>query len=259
MTGHDLWVYGVVAQGDEVRPEERNIEGGEDFVWIRAASLSALASYVPAADYNEKALARHQDDASWVVGRVQASAAVIADVFSRRVIIPFKFGAVFSTPESLQKRLHEQRTEFHELLKRLENKEEWGVKIFGSIEAQSIRMVEWKLDQAVKNGVTSGKLYMLKKQLRQSNLRDAERDLKEKARRVHQLLLMSTDAHQIGKAVSEPPISGNSVCLMKSSYLVSSSERNQFLTRIHDAGRQYEELQVKVSGPWAPYSFCRTK
>ncbi len=256
MKPRSLWAYGVVARGDELKPEKPDISGGKDFLWVRTATLSALASYVPDTEYNEDTLAKQQNNPQWIIDKVQACVSVVAFISSRRVIIPFRFGSVFSTEQSLKEKLDRHSHVFHELLQRLAGTEEWGVKVFASVASQAQQMVEGTLDQAAKSGMSPGRRYMLKKQLLVSALSDAQRDLKEKADLIHRSLVTMTSAHQPGRPAIEPPNADKSICLMKSSYLVPNSNLSQFLAQIEDLTGRYENLHIQVSGPWAPYSFC---
>lgn len=258
MTERVFWIYGVVAQGDEVLPQVCDIEGGDHFTWITYRHLSILASSVPANEYAEEIIEAHKDDANWVLPRVAASAAVIASVFEQVEIIPLKFGTIFSTVERLHARLSSQEATFCHMLEDLRGKEEWGLKIFGYVERHIETVIGQEVALALQKGMTPGRLYLFKKQVGRSSRKQAEDRLRKAVNTARQFLLDHGYVALPGSIAREQRLPDGATPLFKGAYLVARNARDHFISLIDDLQTQWaqEHLVMTLSGPWAPYSFC---
>lgn len=258
MTEWVFWIYGVVAQGDEVSPKVRDIEGGDNFTWITYRHLSALASSVPANEYSEDIMVGRTEDANWVLPRVAAAAGVIASVFEHVEIIPLKFATIFSTVEQLHARLSSQEATFRQMLEDLKGKEEWGLKVFGHVDRVIETIIGHEIAQALQRGMTPGRLYLFKKQIEQSSRKQAEDSLRKAAYTVQQFLLDHGYVGLSGRIAGEQRLRDGAIPLFKAAYLVERNTRDHFIDLVNHLQSQWEQehLVMKISGPWAPYSFC---
>src|SRR3989338_777306 len=98
-------------------PKLKEIENLVDKPYfIYHQSLYAIVNKVKESEFDEENLKRNLADLEWIM--------------KDACVIPFKFATIFNTEDNLKAMLSQHLKEFKALLIKLEDKEEWGVKIY---------------------------------------------------------------------------------------------------------------------------------
>ena len=99
--------------------------------------LRLAVSAVPAADYDEAALALGLQNLEWVGRRAVAHEAVVEHFLTAPAVLPMQLFALFTSDERAQAHVARDRRRIDRILTRIERKHEWGLRL--TFDEQSAR------------------------------------------------------------------------------------------------------------------------
>jgi hypothetical protein len=208
---------------------------------IKALRLAGHDCWISRVDRNEFAerLAENMENLEWLATVGVRHQRAVADLAAKVEILPARFGTVFLSDDSLRDHVEGSRKSIQSVFKKITGSEEWGVKVFQSIQSERPAMIE----------AASGTDYLKRKA--QSVMPHSKEGDPELDRFSQSLRDLSVDATAGGKASSGQPN-----LLWHGSFLVKRSRHEQF----SDALKQFtakhgQRYRVECSGPWPPYSF----
>lgn len=172
-------------------------------------------------------------------------AQVVRGCFRQGTVLPFRFGTIFDTEESLKQAVRSNRRAFGESVARLKGKAEMHVKLL-------VRDGALKELRDVEIPDTVGGEYLAK--LREKAVADRERQTKAKA--------LSVQVHRLFNPLEEE-ISCKRVdtdgILIDIAHLIDSKSIEKYQNRYASAAKQLKNCEMSVSGPWPPYHFLPGK
>jgi hypothetical protein len=237
---HCVYIYAVVPERTTVvssiasAAEVRLIRAGDLCFVVGSADLDALARVNDAAsDPRELAELAQSHDA--VIRAVMAVA---------ESVIPFRLGTVLNDDRAVRAYATAHMAEMAGLLDRLAGSAEWGVRV--SLSAQ--RLPASRPEPA---GTRPGTAHLVR---RRQELADAERRRRDRATSAaavaEELRTLAADATH-GQ--------GGGAAILDESYLVRHTHTGRFLGAAERLGAQLasDDLLLRVTGPWPPYSFAR--
>jgi hypothetical protein len=172
-------------------------------------------------------------------------ARVVSVCFRQGTVLPFRFGTIFDTEDSLRQAVRANRRAFGESVARLKGKAEMHVKLI-------VRNGSLKQLQDVQIPDTVGGEYLSK--LREKAVADRERQTKAKAIsvQVHRLF------NPLEEEVSCKRVDTNGM-LIDIAHLIDSKSIEKYQNRYSSAAKQLKDCEMSVSGPWPPYHFVPGK
>src|SRR5438477_5318710 len=172
-------------------------------------------------------------------------ARVVSVCFRQGTVLPFRFGTIFNSEESLRQAVRSNRRAFGESVARLKGKSEMHVKLL-------LRNGTLKALQDVQIPDTVGGEYLSK--LREKAVADRERQTKAKA--------LSVQVHRLFNPLEEE-VSCKRVntdgMLIDIVHLIDSKSVEKYQNRYTSAAKQLKDCQLAISGPWPPYHFLPGK
>ncbi|HJT70295.1 MAG TPA: GvpL/GvpF family gas vesicle protein [Terriglobales bacterium] len=172
-------------------------------------------------------------------------ARVVSVCFRQGTVLPFRFGTIFDSDDSLRQAVRANRRAFGESVARLKGKSEMHVKLL-------VKDGTLKSLQDVQIPDTVGGEYLAK--LREKAAADRERQTKAKA--------LSVQVHRLFNPLEEE-ISCKRVntdgMLIDIAHLIDSKSVEKYQNRYSSALKQLKDCEVSVSGPWPPYHFMPGK
>ena len=170
---------------------------------------------------------------------------VVRACFRQGTVLPFRFGTIFDTEESLKQAVRSNRRAFGESVARLKGKAEMHVKLL-------VRDGALKELRDVEIPDTVGGEYLAK--LREKAVADRERTTKAKA--------LSVQVHRLFNPLEEE-ISCKRVdtdgILIDIAHLIDTKSIEKYQNRYSSAAKQLKNCEISVSGPWPPYHFLPGK
>lgn len=245
------YLYAVAADHGSERPESdlTGVAGAAVRVLTRG-DLRAYVSTVPLSQFGEEALRRNLEDLAWLEATARAHHAVVDAVARAGPTGPVRLVTVYSGDQQVYDLLAERAAEFSDVLAGIAGRREWGVKAYAAAEAAPE-------ETAAAEGAgrkRPGTAYL---QRRQHSLRvrdEARRRALSLAEQLYAELARIAAASR-RHPPQDPQLSGRTDwMIINASFLVDDSRAAGFRSVV--ARSTSPELDVQLTGPWAPYSFA---
>jgi hypothetical protein len=170
-------------------------------------------------------------------------------------VIPMSFSTVFKTSEDIIELLRTAYDAFHDVLVKMEDKLEFGVKVLWEPDV-IIREIE-KDDEnlrLLRQEISSQKGSTYFARMQYGRLVDSLL-----AERSEQLVadIFSTLSRVSVASRTNKPIGDKMV--LNAAFLVSRDRESDFDAKVKDMDAKYENLKFKFTGPWPPYNFVNIR
>jgi len=204
--------------------------------------------YAVVSDINKTDLINDKSNAIQYAGVIE----ILAQQFT---LLPMRFGSLMESTDLITKMLERNHHEFHQNLQKVENKYEFGLKVFCDSEklkaelrarSEADNKTPAKAISEIKNSMY--KNYMIKK-------------LKE--HRLEELLLTYVDsviADITGyltrlNAVNKFKKMATETTIIDAVFLLDKERKDALIHTFGDLQNQYTRLKFVLTGPWPPYNF----
>ncbi|WP_066943937.1 GvpL/GvpF family gas vesicle protein [Streptomyces lushanensis] len=242
------------ATPDALDEELRRVRGvaGAPVRLVRAHGLAAVASPVPARDFDESALKDRLEDMEWLESVARAHHAVVETVFARTTVLPLRLATLHLDDDRVRDMLARRAEEFRTLLGRLDGQVEWGVKVYALPPPAGSPVPAATAGSA---GGSPGRDYLRGRQRQRRSGEDAWRAARDAVLRVDaeaRVLAVERVQHRLqqGELATGPGYN-----VTNDAYLVPRGSGDDFRARVEGAAEGLGGIRVETTGPWAPYSF----
>jgi len=177
-------------------------------------------------------------------------------------IIPMRFCTVYKSSERIREVLEEQYEKFLTTLRFLQNKEEWGLKIFFDPQQleKEISKVSAKVQEMQKeiSANSSGKAFFLKKKLAGLIKEEVETKSLIYADECYARLARLADRSCFNKLLGQEVTGRAKEMILNAAYLVVRDKTADFRQEVALLEQEYGALglEFSVTGPWPAYHFC---
>ena len=244
-------------------PKLKEIENLVDEPYfIYHQSLYAIVNKVKESEFAEENLKRNLADLEWIKVKASIHEKAIEGVMKNTCVIPFKFATLFNTESNLKTMLRAHLEEFKDILIKLEDKEEWGVKIYcnsGKLKESLMQEDEQLLniDKEI-NSSLPGKSYLLKKKKEELLNIAVNKKLNEYGQVSFDRLKEKSMEARINKLLPKEVTERNDEMILNSAFLINKDKVGDFLNIVDDLRVEYTDkgLFFDCTGPWPPYNFC---
>ena len=176
-------------------------------------------------------------------------------VMTEHTVLPMSFGTVFKTREDVTAFLKSAYRAFSDVLDKMENKLEFGLKVLWDRDAVIHQIeVEDEDIHRLKNeiAVQKGSTYFARMQY--GRLIDAALQAKSE-RYVSEIFDRLRDVSVAARA--NKPIGDRMI--LNAAFLVSRDSEEGFDKRVKELGATHDKLTFKYTGPWPPYNFVNIR
>ena len=217
----------------------------------------AVVQEVPLEMFAGPAAEARLQDLAWVGPRACRHEEVVERAMQHSPVLPARFGALFSSPESLKALIEDHYEAIFQFLDYAGDKEEWAVKgLLDREEAQRYRGTAGS--QEASPSSSPGRRYLMERRhhvqavqevsswARETDLALAT-ELKRCAADFRRLRPLSQEASGRGREM-----------VFNWAFLVAHRDREVFRSQVEklSAEQAGRGLVLELSGPWPPYSFC---
>jgi len=221
----------------------RAVDAGRG-VWLVVADA-------PLDRYGEKPIEKGLRDLSWVTPVAVAHEAVVEHLARTGTVLPMKLLTLFRSDARALDHVARQRARIERLLKRLEGREEWGLRVLLD-EASALRRARDEARSAAAGA--PGAAFLLRKKKEH----DAARELIEHARdRADELFeLLSAKADDARRRPPPPGEIGKRV-LLDAAFLLPRRKLKSFQSAVRASAKKLaaRDYQLTLTGPWPAYTF----
>ena len=224
--------------------------GGTDLRVVSVGDhLWAIVETVRESLYGEAALARGLPDLEWVGRRAVAHERVIESFLSAPALLPMQLFTLFTSDQRVIDHVRADRTRIGRILKRVEGKVEFGVRLTWNEKAMR--------DEAASRPVRTGAEFLARKRDILDVTRTRFGDARKAADRIYKSIAKQASASQ-RRTTLERAAAGSRL-LLDAAFLVATRNRRGFKTAISQNTRELRGsgVDVVVSGPWPAYNFIQ--
>jgi hypothetical protein len=237
-------------------------EAAADIVALPAGKLWAVTVHVSPETFGEAAFKKNLGDLAWVEQHVRHHEAIIERVMQKQVVVPFKFGTIFSSDDNAKKFLNDHAADIEMLLTALNGKEEWGVKLYCEPTAFKTHIARTdaeilRLDAAIQTA-TAGKSFFLSK--KRNDLLDAilQQDLSQQGQIIFDRLATHSVQTRTNRLLPKAVTERTDEMILNAAFLVPKPSVTAFADACAEMQQTYADsgISVELTGPWPPYNFC---
>jgi hypothetical protein len=170
-------------------------------------------------------------------------------------VIPMSFSTVFKTSEDIVELLRTAYDAFHDVLVKMQDKLEFGVKILWEPEVV-IREIE-KDDEnlrLLRQEISSQKGSTYFARMQYGRLVDSL--LAERSEQLVSDIFSALSSVSVASRTNKPI--GDKM-VMNAAFLVSRDRESDFDAKVKEMDAKYENLKFKFTGPWPPYNFVNIR
>lgn len=226
--------------------------------------LYAVVSKVPEDEFGEENLKKNLSNLEWLKIKAYRHEKVIEEVMKDGCVVPFKLATLFTTEDSLKAMLKEHAEQLRGNLENLEEKDEWGIKIYCDVERlKKISLIDDKeilrMDKEISSSALGpGKAFLLKKK-REKLLNDLiDKKIEETVQEFLTGLKQQSLRTRFNRSLPKDVTERMDDMILNAAFLVEQDKLNAFIREIEILKNQYEGtgFLFDCTGPWPPYNFC---
>jgi hypothetical protein len=237
------------------------IDGTNEVTTVAYKQLEAIVSTVDVKQFSSPAVAkRAKEDIEWIVVHARRHEDVIEGAMrANSAVIPMKFGAIFKTKDAIEAMLKTHYRSYRTILKRLQGKQEWALKVY--IQEAELRALIVKKKKILRDkakeiaALPQGLAYFAELELEKTV---AEAALKEKER-IGKKIFTTSKAHADRavrtKVLPKDITAIDDPMIVNSAYLVENQKTKAFQRYAQSLKKTYPMCTIVVTGPWPAYHF----
>ncbi|SEG72903.1 Gas vesicle synthesis protein GvpL/GvpF [Thermomonospora echinospora] len=253
MTDTGTYLYAIARSTGENPAEGLSGVGGTPVRTVERGGLTGIVSTVPLDEFGERALRRNLEDLRWLETTARAHHQVVDAVVRRVTAAPVRLVTVYRGDEQVRDLLERRREEFTEMLDMVTGRREWGVKVYVDPQVAARSSPSDAAGGASAGRRSSGAAYL---ERRRTDLRTREQSMRRalsQAEQVDEALATIAVASRRHRP-QDPQLSGRQEWMvLNGAYLVDDERGGEFASVA--GSLRTPEIDVELTGPWAPYSF----
>jgi len=250
-----LYVYAITR--DAVTPDCEAIDQSRRFDAAGHDGLFAIYTPVSDEEFSQEAVDRRAGDLEWLGAIGYRHQNVAAELMNSTAMIPLRAFTLFSTPEALDRYLHDNRELLVKTLERLDGKREWTLRVEFDAErfsdaltsrVDSLRELAQQIESA-----NPGRAFLLRKKLddeKKRASRDAEQQVvgEIESAVLDKLKCETVAESRIDREGAFPQIN----------VLLNRDEESTLQELLDGLAARYDKegVTVALTGPWPPYTFA---
>lgn len=230
-----------------------------DVVLHRSGDLVAVCGWTAIEQWSGPQGERNLQDLQWLGPRVLRHQAVIEAAMQTSAVLPARLGTLFSSVDALDRFLTMHAEAIVQFLTQTAGQNEWAVK--GLLDRG--KAGDWMLSKLLaaqsQPAVASGARYLQQRRMHVA----ATQELNQWVVRTLESLTDELRRHAVGfrqRGVVPSAEPGKLQTVVNFAFLVAFERVQEFRGCVEQANREHREhgLELALSGPWPPYSFCPT-
>ena len=264
--GKLIYLYGIIPKTDAYTENLSTLKGLDDIHEIHTIPLQKTAAVVCNLDeeeYSEKELEKKTNDVKWVHEKAFHHHEILMNIYNQFPVIPMKFCTIYSGMDRLEDTLKPHEADMIGLLKYIEDKEEWILKIY--CDAAKVReqvsekntTIDGKRKEIAE--MSPGRQYLEKRKLDQLIDQEADREKESFSSTIHQELEAKSLHNEVKKNWNKDVTGRTEEMCWNSVYMLEKSTVDPFLSHIKELQDKWESFgwHIEVTGPWPSYHYAK--
>jgi hypothetical protein len=237
----------------------------ENVIPIDFGNLRVLVKYVSDGDFSEENLRKNFGDLDWVERHTREHVSIISTVMKNHTVVPFKFGTIFKTKQSLRDFIDKFHSQIMENLHELDGKEEWGVKLFCDYTALP-EYIKQTCEQVIQmereiNESKPGKAFILKRKAEELIKNECHKELQEYGQLFFRQIESLSSKTRINPLLPKEVTGRDDEMILNIACLIQKDNIGMMLKKTELLRQEFLKVGLlpDVSGPWPPFSFITIK
>lgn len=260
---HALYVYCIGERDDVESLFDGELPGAVEQApldFVAADDLAAVISEVPLLDYGQEPLQERLADATWVAVRAMRHEKVVEHFAARTSVIPLRFGTIYLRRDRVRKMLSERHAELRAIIKRLRDREEWGINVYRDMETliKAVVSLSPRLKRISRQAAEAGpgQSYLLRKQIDALSADEARRETERVVAEIRSELAAASDGAS-SLRVFKREMTEQGEVVAKLAFLVPKSRLADFRALAERLAQRHRTsgFQLEMTGPWPAYNF----
>lgn len=232
---------------------------------IAAGNFYVIVKNVSESEFSEENFRRNLSDILWLETNARDHVGVISLLMEQNTVIPFKFGTIFLAEDSLKKFITDYSESLIENFGRIENKQEWSVKIFCERNLLRLQIDELSEDAAAleKEIMISspGKAYLLKRKKTDLVENEMDRICKKYGQEYFNEFNDLSETHSLNNLLPKEFTGREDTMILNAGFLVDRNRAKDFQNMAEIVREKHGNFgfSIEMTGPWPPFSFISIK
>jgi len=228
-------------------------------------NFSVIVKTVSESEFSEENLKRNLSDIQWLESNVRDHLAVINRFMESNTLIPFNFGTIYQSTESLKKFITDYSDSLKENFLHVGGKEEWAVKIYCDRKSLSDRIDELSTDAAALEeqimASSPGKAFLLKRKKADLIENETDRLCKHYGQKYYDEFKILSESTCLNNLLPKELTGRMDTMIFNGAFLVSKNKVSDFKSTAELLRTKYGSICfiIEITGPWPPFSFISIK
>ncbi len=261
MANNLIYVYCISSS----LPESNINFDAEGLKFLMLSGFCVTVKYVSDNEFSEENLKKNLSDIKWLTSNASDHLNKISLIMKYGSVIPFKFGTIFNTEDSLRTFIANYSESLTENLNHINGKEEWGVKIYCDRKALSQQIDELSeeaasLEKQIMDS-SPGKAFILKRKKTELVENEMDRLCNVYGQNYYDDLKKLSESTNFNNLLPKDYTERQDDMILNAAFLVDKTNVAEFTNTINLFGEKDRNsgFLIEATGPWPPFSFISIK
>ncbi|MDP2339286.1 MAG: GvpL/GvpF family gas vesicle protein [Bacteroidota bacterium] len=256
-----IYVY-CLSNSPPVLHESMKLKGLKSLVF---GDFHVVVKYVSEGEFSEENFKRNLSDIEWLEPNAREHIEVINLLMGQNTVIPFKFGTIFYTEDSLKKFITDYSGSLIENFNHIEGREEWSVKIYCDRKSLSEQIDELSEETAALEkqimASSPGKAFLLKRKKSELIENEMDRICKSYGQDYYNEFKSLSVSTNLNNLLPKEFTGREDTMILNAAFLVSKTTVNDFKNTVDILRKKdgHSGFFIETTGPWPPFSFIYIK
>ncbi len=256
-----IYAYCLSNSPPDLRPDAE----WEGIQSLKFDEFYVTVKYVAESEFSEDNLKTNLSDIQWLEKNAREHVRVISLMMEQITVIPFNFGTIYKSEDSLRKFIEDYADSLIENIIHLEWKEEWAVKIYCDRTALNRQIDELSEEAAALEkqimASSPGKAFLLKRKKADLIEYEMDRLCKVFGQECYDEFKNLSETTKLNNLLPKEFTGREDTMILNATFLISRDKTIEFVStarlfKIKNFGLGF---QIECTGPWPPFSFVSIK
>jgi 3-isopropylmalate dehydratase small subunit len=262
MTNNLIYVYCLL----DIDPGRAIVPGTHGLKSLALGDFYAIVKFVSEEEFSEENLKQNLNNIQWLETNAREHVAVITLLMEgHNAVIPFNFGTIFQSEESLNKFLTDYSESLTENFQHIGGKQEWAVKIYCDRKALSEKIDELSEEAAALEtqimASGPGKAFLLRRKKTELIDNELDRLCKLYGQKYYEEFRVFSDATHLSNLIPPDFNERQDTMILNAAFLIEKIKVADFLYTVEILRKKVinSGFVIETTGPWPPFSFIYIK
>jgi hypothetical protein len=237
----------------------------KDLKFLVCGDFYVVIKYVSSEEFSEENFINNLSDIEWLENNARDHIDVINLLMGQNTVIPFKFGTIYHTEESLRKFITDYSDSLFENFHHIEGREEWSVKIYCDRKSLSEQIDELSEEAAALEkqimASSPGKAFILKRKKSELIENEMDRICKNDGQDYFNEFKNLSVSTNLNNLLPKEFTERGDTMILNAAFLVSKTNVNDFRSTVGTLRKKdgNSGFTIETTGPWPPFSFISIK